>query len=135
MDYYIYTNVEIIIPEDNHWNSDIEVKQIKVLVLYINARLYGKLGEDIEFGFCYYNNDYELTYFIIKKQHSKKQYDGTTIFKIDLVNIEVNQILQGEIYKGNDLIFINNVTAVFEGYFHIFDYQNLQKEVLKELNK
>ena len=135
LDYYINTNVEIIIPEENHWNSDIEIKQTKILTLYINARLYGKLGEDIEFGFCYFNNDYELTYFKIKKQHSKKQYDGTTIFKIDLENIDINQILQGEIYKGNNLIFINNVTLVFKGYFYMFDYHNLQKEVLNELNK
>ena len=73
LDYYIYTNVEIIIPEDNHWNSDIEVKQIKVLVLYINARLYGKLGEDIEFGFGYFNSDLIWTSFEFEKQHSKKQ--------------------------------------------------------------
>jgi hypothetical protein len=135
LDYYINTNVEIIIPEENHWNSDIEIKQTKILTLYINARLYGKLGEDIEFGFCYFNNDYELTYFEFEKKHSKKQYDGTTIFKIDLVNMDINYALQGEIYKGNDLILINNVTAVYEGYFNIFDYKNMQKEVIKELNK
>jgi len=135
LDYYINTNIEIIIPDHNHWNSDIEVKQTKILSLYINARLYGKLGEDVEFGFSYYNSDYVLIYFEFKKQHSKKQYDGTTIFKIDLDNMDVNFIVQGEIYKGNDLIIINNVTAVFKGYFNIFDYNNLQKDVLNELSK
>ena len=49
--------------------------------------------------------------------------------------MDINYVLQGEIYKGNDLIIINNVTAVFEGYFNIFDYNNLKKEVTKELNK
>ena len=76
-----------------------------------------------------------MVFFEIKKQHAKKQYDGTTIFKIDLTRINPNVILQGEIYKGYDLILINNITVVFEGYFNIFDYHNLQKEVLKELNK
>ena len=132
LDYYINTNVEIIIPE---WNSDIEIKQTKILALYINARLYGKLGEDIEFGFSYYTSDLIWTYFEFEKKHSKKQYDGTTIFKIDLINMDINFVLQGEIYKGNDLIIINNVTTVFKGYFYIFDYHNLQKEVLNELNK
>ena len=135
LDYYINTNIEIIIPEYNYWSSDIEIKETKVLTLYINAKLYGKLGEDIEFGFSYYDSYYDLIFFEIKKQHAKKQYDGTTIFKIDLSSLDVNIILQGEIYKGNDLIVINNVTSVFEGYFNIFDYKNLQKEVLKELNK
>ena len=76
-----------------------------------------------------------MIYFEIKKQHAKNQYDGTTIFKIDLDHMDVNAVLQGEINKGNDLILINNVTAVYEGYFNIFDYKNLQKEVIKELNK
>ena len=49
--------------------------------------------------------------------------------------MDINYILQGEIYKGNDLIIINNVTLVFKGYFYMFDYHNLQKEVLNELNK
>jgi len=135
LDYYIYTNIDLIIPDKNYWNSDIEFKQTKALTLYINARLNGKLGEDIEFGFCYYNSENELTYFQVKKQHAKKQYDGTTIFKIDLTNMDINIILQGEIYKGYNLMNINNITVVFEGYFNIFDYNNLQKEILKELNK
>ena len=134
MDYFIDTNIETIIPEENFWVSDIGSKETKVLTLYINAKLYGKLGEDIEFGFLYYNSDYDWLFFELKKQHAKKQYDGTTIFKIDLASIDDNVILQGEIYKGYDLIFINNITVVFEGYFSIFDYFNLQKEVLKELN-
>jgi hypothetical protein len=49
--------------------------------------------------------------------------------------MDVNAVLQGEINKGNDLIIINNITIIFEGYFNIFDYNNLQKEVLKEINK
>ena len=49
--------------------------------------------------------------------------------------MDVNFYIQGEIYKGYDLIIINNITVVFEGYFSIFDYFNLQKEVLKELNE
>ena len=49
--------------------------------------------------------------------------------------MDINYVLQGEIYKGNDLIIINNVTALFEGYFNIFDYNKLKKEVTKELNK
>ena len=135
LEYYINTNIEIIIPEENYWNSDIEFKQTRILALYINARLFGKLGDNIKFGFSYYNSNNDFTYFEFKKQHSKKQYDGTTIFKIDLSNMDVNFIIQGEIYEGYDLIIINNVTAVFEGYFNIFDYNNLQKEVLKELNR
>ena len=135
LDYYINTNIETIIPEENYWNSDIEFKHTKALTLSINARLYGKLGEDIEFGFSYYNSYYDFIYFEFKKQHAKKQYDGTTIFKIDLVSLDTNLILQGEIYKGYDLIIINNITVVFEGYFNIFNYYNLQKEVIKELNK
>ena len=135
LDYYINTNIETIIPEENYWNSDIEFKHTKALTLYINAKLYGKLGEDIEFGFSYYNSNRDFIYFEIKKQHAKKQYDGTTIFKIDLSSMDVNFYIQGEIYKGYDLIIINNITVVFEGYFSIFDYFNLQKEVLKELNE
>jgi len=133
LNYYIYTNIEIIIPENNYWNSDIESKQTKVLTLYINAKLNGKLGEEIKFGFSYYNNDYDWLFFEIKKQYAKKQYDGTTIFKIDLVHMNINTILQGEIYKGHDLIIINNITVVFEGYFNIFEYYNLKKEILEEL--
>jgi len=135
LDYYIYTNIETIIPDYNHWTSDIEIKEAKILTLYINAKLYGKLGEDIVFGFSYYDSNYDLVYFEIQQKHAKKQYDGTTTFKIDLSNTEVNNILQGEILKGFHLIVINNVTSVFEGYFNIFDYKNLQKEVLNELNK
>ena len=135
LDYFIHSNIEIIIPNENFWSSDIESKGSKVLTLYINAKLYGKLGEDIEFGFLYYTSDYDWTFFEIKKQHAKKQYDGTTIFKIDLARMDVNVFLQGEINKGYDLIIINNITIIFEGYFNIFDYYNLQKEVLKELNE
>ena len=135
MDYYISTNIEIIIPDENYWQSVIENKYTKALTLYINARLYGKLGEEIELGFSFYNSYEDIIYFEIKKQHSKKQYDGTTIFKTDLSSMDINFVISGEIYKGYDLIFINNITVVFEGYFNIFDYNNLQKEVLKELKE
>ena len=107
LDYYISTNVEIIIPNENYWYSDIELKKTKILALYVNAKLYGKLGEGIEFGFSYLNGDYNWAYFEFKKQHSKKQYDGTTIFKIYLANMEVKYIIQSEIYEGYDLIIIN----------------------------
>jgi len=135
LDYYINTNIEIIIPDNNHWHSNIDAKESKLLTLCINARLNGKLGEDIVFGFSYFNSYYDFIFFEIKKQHSKQQYDGTTIFTIDLDNIDAYMLIEGNIRKGNDLIIINNITAVFEGNFNFFDYNNLQKEVLKELNK
>ena len=81
LDYYISTNIEIIIPEENHWYSDIDFKQTKILEIYINARLYGKLGEDIEFGFGYFTSDLIWADFEFEKKHSKKQYDGTTFLK------------------------------------------------------
>ena len=71
LDYYINTNIETIIPDNNHWTSDIEVKQTKILALYINAKLYGKLGEDIEFGFSYFNSDYAWICFEFKKNIQK----------------------------------------------------------------
>ena len=62
LDYYIYTNIETIILDYNHWTSDIEIKEAKILTLYINAKLYGKFGEDIVFGFCYYDSNYDFLY-------------------------------------------------------------------------
>ena len=39
--------------------------------------------------------------------------------------MNINTLIQGEIYKGKNLIIINNITVVFEGYFNSFDYNSL----------
>ena len=65
----------------------------------------------------------------------KKQYDGTTIFTIDVSNNDLKDIIQVEIFWGHEFISINNLTVEFEENFLYFDYKSYKSKVLENINK
>jgi len=82
-DYYIKTNIEVVISYLNFYSTNISNK--KLLKATINAKLYGILGIDFELIITsFFNNNWNDI--LINKTHGKKQYDGTTVFTIDVSN-------------------------------------------------
>ena len=131
-DYYITTNLEVVISYLNYYYSNISNK--KLLKVTINAKIYenGILGIDFDLIITSYNNSHWKEVFI-NKEDGKKEYDGTTSFIVDVSNED----FYNEVYVmplGEDkYIFINYVTFEFKEYFPYFDYNSFKKSILKDI--
>ena len=94
------------------------IENRKIVKIDMNVKLFGKLGKDFDFGIGYIDKNDEYAEIIFKKENGKKQYDGTTIFTLDLHNVIIKQfiisIIYSIIYYGYENIIFNNVTAEYE---------------------
>ena len=131
-EYYYKTNIE----SENifkHGILNIEIGTKKVSKVIINARQVGKLHENFEIGII--SCDRNGIYFdLLIKENGKKQYDGTTIFTIDVSNLDCNNYIETIIYWGYENINLNNLTIIFEEKFLYFDYKSYKSAVIKDLN-
>jgi len=129
--YYILINLEVISSRLNFYYSNISNK--KLLKVIINARLYGIL--DIDFSLIISSLDKEGNWndVFINKEDGKKEYDGTTTFKIDVSKEDFNDSVFVMILGDEQFIFINNVTFEYKDYFPYFDYHSYKNSVLKDI--
>ena len=129
-DYYIKTNIEVVISYLNIYSTNISNK--KLLKATINAKLYGILGIDFELIITsFFNNNWNDI--LINKTNGKKQYDGTTVFTIDVSNLDFSNEVDIMVLGDNNYIFINNVTFEFKEHFLYFDYKSYKNSVLKDI--
>ena len=68
----------------------LSLNERKILKIFLNARLFGLLGIDIDITIISYNKNYEYVEMPFKKEYGKKQYDGTTNFEIDVSKEDFN---------------------------------------------
>ena len=67
--------------------------------------------------------------------HGKKQYDGTTIYTIDISDKDCNNLIEVLIYWGGENVVLNNITVEFEEKFLYFDYKSYKSNILDDINK
>ena len=132
LEYYIKTKVENIKIYVDTWFLNIENR--KIVKIDMNVKLFGKLGKDFDFGIGYIDKNDEYAEIIFKKKNGKKQYDGTTIFTLDLHNVIIKQFIISTIYYGYENIIFNNVTAEYEEEFNTFNYKSYKIAILNEIN-
>ena len=130
-DYYVKTNLEVVISYLNLYSANISNK--KLLKATINAKLYGILGIDFELIITsFFNNNWNDV--IINKTDGKKQYDGTTVFAIDVSNEDFSDEVYVMVLGDNNYIYINNVTFEFKEDFLYFDYKSYKNSILKDMH-
>ena len=132
-EYYIKSNEEILIEPNERDNYQVKVGNRKPLKIILNARLKGKLNEDILFCFYCDTNSGFINNIEFEKKNLKKEYDGTSTFTIDISNIDCFYIRVDKIFGSNDIIF-NNLTIEFEDTFLNFDYRAYKNALEKFLN-
>ena len=134
-EYYVYTNKEILISANNLDNYRLKFGDKKPLKIILNAKLKGKLFQDISFSFRCYDNTTRYIDIDFGKKNLKREYDGTSTFTIDVSEkgcislIEVNK----EFGKNENIIF-NNLTVIFNNTFLSFDYKSYKTALEKFIN-
>ena len=99
--------------------------------IIINARTNGVLFVDFDFKvYTYDKNSYSIQIYF-GKENSKKQYDGTQIFTIDVSKIECYSSIEVEIIRGMENITLNNLTLEYEESFQSIDYKSFKNAISK----
>ena len=129
-DYYISTNSEVVISYLNFYYSDISNKNL--IKITINAKVYGILGIDFDILIGSIFNDAWIEKKVNKKD-GKKQYDGTTSFKIDVSKEDFSNEVYIMVLGDDNSVFINNVTFEFKEYFPYFDYESYKNSILNDI--
>ena len=131
IDYIINTTFESV---DTHFilgDLIINFENKKVLKIIINARTNGVLFVDFDFKvYTYDKNSYSIQIYF-GKENSKKQYDGTQIFTIDVSKIECYNSVEVEIIRGMENITLNNLTLEYEESFQSIDYKSFKNAISK----
>ena len=135
-EHYITTNSEVIAPYLNFFYTNTSNKTL--LKIYIIAKLNGIIGIDFDILITFVNKENQWVDLFVKKKEGKKQYDGTTLFNIDVSNQDINNEVYVMSIDGEDsinhYIYINQVTFEFKEYFPYFDYNSYKNSILKDLN-
>ena len=93
----------------------------KALKIILNVRLTGALYTDVDFTIYSYNA-YGKTFQIeFEKSNRKKQYDGNSIFIIDISKIKCYEYMLATIIFGEKYITLNSLTVEFEESFQTID--------------
>ena len=132
-EYYYNTKFETE-SNDNYNYLEIGIGTRKVTTIIINAKTRGKLHIDYEFFARSSNKNGEWINILIEDK-GKRQYDGTTIYTIDVSDKELNNRIEVLIYWGVENFLLNNITAEFEEEFFYFDYKSYKSNVLEDINK
>jgi hypothetical protein len=134
VDYIINTTFE---STDVHFflgDFQINFENKKVLKIIINARLNGVLFVDLDFRVYTYNKNSLPIEINFGKENSKKQYDGTQIFTIDVNKIECYSVVEVAIIRGLEYITLNNLTLEYEESFPSIDYKSFKNAISNYIN-
>ena len=134
LDYFINTTFESTDVPLSTGDYAISFENKTVLKIIINATLNGVLFVDLEFKvFTYDKNSYPVQIFFGKK-NSKKQYDGTQIFTIDVSKIECYFLVGVNITRGMENITLNNLTLEYKESFPSIDYKSFKNAISNYIN-
>jgi hypothetical protein len=132
-EFYIETNsVTEIEPVGQTIQINLERrKPIKVL---LNIKLMGYLDIDASIYLSYTDSKDHWIDLNLEKKYGKKQYDGTTLFTIDVNSFDCQDYIEVRIFFGQEYVIINNITVEFKESFITLDYKSYKSAVLKEIN-
>ena len=134
-EHYIYTNKEILITPNNMDNYRLKVGNRKPLKIILNAKLKGKLFQDISFNFRCYDNSTRYIDIDFGKKNLKREYDGTSTFTIDISEKGCTELIEvNKIFGKNENIIFNNLTVEFNDTFLSFDYKSYKTALEKSVN-
>ena len=133
--YYITTNLEVTVSYLNFFYTNTSNKTL--LRIYIIAKLNGIIGIDFDILITYVNKENKWIDLFVTQKEGKKQYDGTTLFSIDVSNEDISNEVYVMSEDGEDsinhYIIINQVTFEFKEYFPYFDYNSYKNSFLDDL--
>jgi hypothetical protein len=128
-DYYINTNYESTNTFSYNGVYKVSFQNKKVLKEIIYARLTGVLYADIEFSIWTFDEYGYIHTINFGKENSKKLYDGTHIFKIDVSKIKCYEQIEIVITKGMKYFTLYNLTLEYKESFLSIDYKSLKHEI------
>ena len=99
------------------------------IILY--ARLTGVLFVDFDMTIYTFNRDGTVKEINFGIKNSKKQYDGTHIFTIDVSKIECYELIEVSITWGFEYITFYNLTVEYQESFPSIDYKSLKNAISK----
>ena len=129
IDYFINTTFESTDFHFIYGDLQINFENKKVLKIIINARLNGVLFVDLDFKVYTYDKFGYPIEINFGKENSKKQYDGTQIFTIDVSKIDCNNLVEVAIIWGMENITLNNLTLEYEESFLSIDYKSFKNAI------
>jgi endoglucanase len=128
-DYFINTNFQSTNNYTFHGDYQVNFENRKVLKVIIYARLNGVLFADIEFSIWTFNEYGYMNPINFGKLNSKKLYDGTHVFTIDVSKIKCYEVIELVITKGIQNITLYNLTLEYEENFLSIDYKSLKNDI------
>ena len=132
-DYYYKTNLET---EDVSLFGfyNIYAGSKKIVKIFINARFKIHIENDIVIIVISCDKDSGNVFFSFEEKDGKKQYDGTSIFVVDALELGLYYYAQVIDFYGEDYIIINNITVQYEETYLQFDYNSYKSDILNEIN-
>ena len=131
--FFIETNLETE-TEYNDQTLKIDFNGRKPIKVLLNIRLRGYLNIDVSAFLSCTDTKGDWINLSLEKKYGKKQYDGTTLFNIDISSLDCLDYIEFIIFFGKDFITINNFTVEFEESFMSIDYKSYKSAVLKEIS-
>ena len=104
----------------------------KILKVKINTKIYTRNYLDYNLSIGFYNSDYEWIVVNFEKEDSKKNYDGTTDFIMDVTDLDLNDYVFA-LTTDEEIAFINNMTLIYEQKFDYFDYKAYQNAIKEDI--
>ena len=129
IEFYFNTNFESTDVYYYYGEYIIDFINKKVLKIIINARLNCVLFDDCGLVIFTYNKYGYLREIDFRMENSKKQYDGTHTFTIDVSKIECYNSIEVSIEWGMKYITVNNITLEYEESFLSIDYKSLKNAI------
>ena len=121
----------LIFNVDPYTDSRIFLGAKKPLKIIININYMGNLYYDYYFEiFCAVKNEWE-TLIDFDERNSKKQYDGTIIYTIDIRNLDCYNFIQIYYYFGE--IYFNKIVVEYEETFTSFHYYDYKAKIKNEI--
>ena len=132
-EFYIKTNL-VTETETTYGHYFINLESRKPLKIFLNARLKGEFYDDFAFEILIFDNNYDWSIISLEKEFGKKQYDGTTLFTIDISSLDCYDLIEAYLTYGEDNFILNNITVEFNESFFSLDYKSYKSAVLKDIN-
>jgi len=131
-DFYIYSNSESLIYNDQYYDYFITLGTKKPIKIILNLNYSGDLYYDYYFEiYCLDISRWEI-YIEFNEKNGKKHYDGTITYTLDLSNRHCIESLEIYYYYGE--INFNNITIEYHEYFSSFYYHDFKAKIINEIS-
>jgi len=128
-EFFINTTFESTDTYYNYGDYIIDIENRKVLKIFLNVRFTGVLFVDFDLAIYTYNKDGTVKEINFGLKNSKRQYDGTHIFTIDVSKIDCYNVIEAAIAWGFENITFNNLTVEYEENYQTIDYKSLKNAI------